>query len=112
VAFLYTGQGSQYVNMLADLRAREPIVAAGFERGRQGDDAAAGAPADVLHLHRRQDPAAVSQLEKQLADRDHPAGACWPPTRPDRLLAAYGMRPDMVMGHSLGEYGALVPPAR
>ena len=25
-----------------------------------------------------------------------------------RLLAAYGITPDMVMGHSLGEYGALV----
>ena len=25
-----------------------------------------------------------------------------------RLLAAYGIAPDMVMGHSLGEYGALV----
>jgi hypothetical protein len=25
-----------------------------------------------------------------------------------QVLAAYGMRPDMVMGHSLGEYGALV----
>ena len=25
-----------------------------------------------------------------------------------RLLAAYGIEPDMVMGHSLGEYGALV----
>jgi acyl transferase domain-containing protein len=24
-----------------------------------------------------------------------------------RLLAAYGIRPDMTMGHSLGEYGAL-----
>lgn len=24
------------------------------------------------------------------------------------LLAAYGLRPDMVMGHSLGEYGALI----
>ncbi len=33
-----------------------------------------------------------------------------------RLLAAYGIRPDMTMGHSLGEYGALVaagcPPVR
>ena len=25
-----------------------------------------------------------------------------------RMLAAYGIRPDMVMGHSVGEYGALV----
>src|SRR5260370_10007395 len=25
-----------------------------------------------------------------------------------RLLGAYGIRPDMTMGHSLGEYGALV----
>src|SRR6516164_6114140 len=25
-----------------------------------------------------------------------------------RLLSAYGIQPDMTMGHSLGEYGALV----
>ena len=25
-----------------------------------------------------------------------------------RLLAAYGIEPDMAMGHSVGEYGALV----
>ena len=30
VAFLYTGQGSQYVNMLKPLRESEPIVAATF----------------------------------------------------------------------------------
>ena len=26
----------------------------------------------------------------------------------ERLLAEYGFEPDIVMGHSLGEYGALV----
>src|SRR5581483_10540318 len=31
VAFLYTGQGSQYVNMLQALRAAEPIVAKAFQ---------------------------------------------------------------------------------
>ncbi len=30
VAFLYTGQGSQYVNMLHELRGTEPIVAETF----------------------------------------------------------------------------------
>ena len=29
-----------------------------------------------------------------------------------RLLAAYGIAPDLVMGHSLGEYGALVAAGR
>ena len=31
VAFLYTGQGSQYANMLAELRRREPVVADLFD---------------------------------------------------------------------------------
>ncbi|MGZ4650132.1 MAG: beta-ketoacyl synthase N-terminal-like domain-containing protein, partial [Kineosporiaceae bacterium] len=31
VAFLYTGQGSQYVNMLKELCSREPLVAAAFD---------------------------------------------------------------------------------
>ena len=31
MAFLYTGQGSQYVNMLGELRRREPVVADTFD---------------------------------------------------------------------------------
>src|SRR6185503_3849643 len=31
VAFLYTGQGSQYAGMLRDLRGREPVVAEVFD---------------------------------------------------------------------------------
>ena len=42
-----------------------------------------------------------------------PSPRCWPPTsRLTRLLAAYGITPDIVMGHSLGEYGALVAAGR
>ena len=41
VAFLYTGQGSQYVNMLATLRKDEPVVADTFAEADDGDDAAA-----------------------------------------------------------------------
>ena len=35
LAFLYTGQGSQYVNMVKDLHDREPIVQQTFGRGRR-----------------------------------------------------------------------------
>ena len=42
VAFLYTGQGSQYANMLSTLRAAEPIVARDVRRSGQSDDSAAG----------------------------------------------------------------------
>ena len=56
-----------------------------------------------------QDPAAVAQLEQQLLQTEitQPAVLATDAAL-TRLLDAYGMRPDMVMGHSLGEYGALV----
>ena len=41
VAFLYTGQGSQYANMLEALRAAEPIVAENLCRSRSGNDPSA-----------------------------------------------------------------------
>ena len=56
-----------------------------------------------------QDPAAVAHLELQLRQTEitQPALLATDAAMHE-LLAAYGMRPDMVMGHSLGEYGALI----
>ena len=56
------------------------------------------------------DPEAVVAAQRPAAaDRDHPArGADHRRSRMTQLLAAYGITPDLVMGHSLGEYGALV----
>jgi acyl transferase domain-containing protein len=42
------------------------------------------------------------------ADGHHPAGHADLDTAFYKLLAEYGFQPDMVMGHSLGEYGALI----
>ncbi|MBK9682990.1 MAG: SDR family NAD(P)-dependent oxidoreductase [Betaproteobacteria bacterium] len=109
VAFLYTGQGSQYVNMLSELRAREPIVAAVFARADAAMSPLLGRSLSSYIFIDGQDPAAVAQLEMQLRQTEitQPALLATDAAMHE-LLAAYGLRPDMVMGHSLGEYGALI----
>ncbi len=110
VAFLYTGQGSQYANMLASLRAREPVVADLFDEadaimsplleGRRLSEIVFADPDDA---------AAVARAEEELRRTEitQPA-VITVDTALTRLLGEYGINPDMVMGHSVGEYGALV----
>jgi acyl transferase domain-containing protein len=109
VAFLYTGQGSQYVNMLGGLRSAEPIVADVF---RQADDVMTpllGRPLSSFIFIDGDDPQAVAALEQQLLQTEITQPAVLATDQGiTQVLAAYGMQPDMVMGHSLGEYGALV----
>ena len=50
VAFLYTGQGSQYGNMLQALRAAEPIVAETFAEADRVLTPSAGQTAQRIHL--------------------------------------------------------------
>ncbi len=109
VAFLYTGQGSQYVNMLQDLRSIEPIVADTFREADEVMTPLLGRPLSSYIFVDGDDPDAVAQLEQQLLQTEitQPAVLATDASI-SRLLGAYGMRPDMVMGHSLGEYGALV----
>ncbi|HEU4492132.1 MAG TPA: beta-ketoacyl synthase N-terminal-like domain-containing protein, partial [Jiangellales bacterium] len=109
VAFLYTGQGSQYVNMLKDLRADDPVVAATFDEADRIMAPLLGRPLSSYIFIDQDDPAAVRELEQQLLQTEitQPAVLATDAAL-TRLLDAYGVRPDMVMGHSLGEYGALV----
>ncbi|HEX2807827.1 MAG TPA: ACP S-malonyltransferase, partial [Kineosporiaceae bacterium] len=108
-AFLYTGQGSQYVNMLKALCAVEPIVADTFAEADRVMTPLLGRPLTDYIFIDAQDPAAVAQLEQQLLQTEitQPAVLATDAAL-TRLLDAYGIGPDMVMGHSLGEYGALV----
>ncbi len=109
VAFLYTGQGSQYVNMLQSLRASEPIVAATFDEADAVMTPLLGRSLSSYIFVDGDDAEAVAQLEQQLLQTEITQPAVLTSDLAlTRLLAAHGVRPDMVMGHSLGEYGALV----
>ena len=109
VAFLYTGQGSQYVNMLRPLYTSEPIVAQMFAEADRVMTPLLGKPLTDFVFVDQTDPVAVAKADVDLRQTAI--------TQPavlaidlglTRLLAAYGIQPDMTMGHSLGEYGALV----
>jgi acyl transferase domain-containing protein len=109
VAFLYTGQGSQYANMLRKLRDAEPIVAATFAEADRIMLPLLSKPLSEFVFVDGANAAAVAQAEEDLRQTaiTQPAVLAID-TALTRLLAAYGIRPDMTMGHSLGEYGALV----
>ncbi|MGZ4612168.1 MAG: type I polyketide synthase, partial [Kineosporiaceae bacterium] len=109
VAFLYTGQGSQYVNMLKELCSREPLVAATFADADRIMTPLLGRPLSSYIFIDETDPEAVRQLEQQLTRTEITQPAVLTADLAlTKLLEAHGVRPDMVMGHSLGEYGALV----
>lgn len=97
LAFVFPGQGSQSVGMLADLAAAHAEVRAAF------DEASQGAGLDLWALS-QQGP------EEQLNRTEH--------TQPALLAASVavwrvwqklgGVHPAQFSGHSLGEYSALV----
>ncbi|MCK6553793.1 SDR family oxidoreductase [Candidatus Binatia bacterium] len=110
VAFLYTGQGSQYANMLRDLRAVEPVVEEVFTRAdRVMTPLLAGKPLSGFIFVDPDDPRAIAGAEDSLRQTAITQPAVLAVDHAlTKLLAAYGIKPDMVMGHSLGEYGALI----
>jgi acyl transferase domain-containing protein len=109
VAFLYPGQGSQYVNMLKPLCAVEPIVADTFAEADRVMTPLLGKPLSKFIFVDKTDAEAVAKAEDDLRQTaiTQPA-VLTTDLALTRLLAAYGITPDFTIGHSLGEYGALV----
>jgi len=107
VAFLFTGQGSQYIGMGLKLAQRYPIVAKTFAEADRVMLPELGRP---LTSFIRPDPG-LSQAEQFARLQD--TAISQPATLAVdigilRLLAGFGVFPDMVAGHSLGEYAAVV----
>ncbi|MEI6127011.1 MAG: beta-ketoacyl synthase N-terminal-like domain-containing protein, partial [Pseudomonadota bacterium] len=109
VAFLFPGQGSQYTNMLCDLALQFPKVRECFERSDRILYKQLSRPLSSFIFP----PTAFTDAQK-LADRraltqTHIAQPAigTADLAMFNLLSDFGVKPDMVAGHSYGEYVAL-----
>ena len=108
VVFMFPGQGSQYVNMLRELRELDGVVADTFREADEVMRPILGRPLTEL-IFVDGDEAALAQAEVTLRDTTITQPAVLTVSVAlARLLGSYGFQPDLVIGHSLGEYAALV----
>jgi acyl transferase domain-containing protein/NAD(P)-dependent dehydrogenase (short-subunit alcohol dehydrogenase family)/acyl carrier protein/phosphopantetheinyl transferase len=107
LALLFTGQGSQYLDMGLDLAKAYPIVQQTFDEADRILTPTLGKGiTEFIRLAAGEDKAAKSDLLRQ-TEYSQPATLTLD-VAILRLLASYGVSSDMVAGHSLGEYGAAV----
>lgn len=97
LAFVFPGQGSQSVGMLAELAAAHAEVQATFEEASQG------AGVDLWQLSQQGPEAELNRTENTQPALLAASVAAW---RVWNKLG--GARPAQLSGHSLGEYSALV----
>ena len=95
-AYMFPGQGSQTVGMGADWLGRSALVKQTFE---EADDALGDALSQVILEGPMEALTATENTQPALLTV---SVAYW------RVLQAEGLSPDVVAGHSLGEYSALV----
>ncbi|MEJ5202015.1 MAG: type I polyketide synthase, partial [Anaerolineales bacterium] len=108
VVFMFPGQGSQYVNMLRELRDVEPVVAETFEEADRIMVPILGRPL-TSYIFVDGDEAALAQAEKELRNTAITQPAMLTANVAVlRVMEKYGFHPHLVIGHSLGEYAALV----
>ncbi|MBR4355125.1 MAG: SDR family NAD(P)-dependent oxidoreductase [Elusimicrobiaceae bacterium] len=110
VCFMFPGQGSQYVDMMKDLASKYKIVQDTFdEADRLLTDIIGQTLTETLWSK-------PGETKEQIAEREA-AIRKTEMTQPAvltadiammRLLSSFGIKPDVVMGHSLGEYAAAV----
>jgi len=97
LAFVFPGQGSQSLGMLAELAAAHPVVRESFEEASRGCDV------DLWALSQQGPEERLNQTEFTQPALLAASVACW-----RAWVAAGGPQPAQFAGHSLGEYSALV----
>ncbi len=108
VAFMFPGQGSQYVNMLRDLIDIVPVVRETYAEADAVMSPILGKPlTDFIFVEGdAEDQARGKEALKNTIITQPAVLTCNVALL--RMLAEYGYQPDMVAGHSLGEYAGLV----
>ncbi len=110
IGFLFPGQGSQYVDMVRDLRDKYTVVRETFDEADRLMEPVLGKKlSSIIFSPEGASPEAVKAQEEILKQTEYTQPAVLAADVAIlRLLRAYGLEPDVVCGHSLGEYGALV----
>ncbi|HWH08769.1 MAG TPA: beta-ketoacyl synthase N-terminal-like domain-containing protein, partial [Candidatus Thermoplasmatota archaeon] len=109
VAFLFPGQGSQYANMCGDLARRYPVVRQTFDEADAVLEPLLGRKLTSILFVDVKDKEAVARAEEALKQTEVTQPAMLAADVAIlRLLEQHGVKPNMVAGHSLGEYAALV----
>ena len=110
IAHMYPGQGSQYVGMTFDLFKRYTAVQKVWEKSDQTMvDVLDGETLSSFVLRNNLTKEELVESEHKLKQTEYTQPAMLTADLAiERLLNAHGQNPDMVAGHSLGEYAALM----
>ena len=110
VCFMFPGQGSQYVDMMKDLASKYKVVQDTFDEadrylldiiGQNLTDTLWSKPGET------KEQIALREAAIKKTEMTQPA-VLTADIAMMRLLSSFGIKPDVVMGHSLGEYAAAV----
>ena len=110
VCFMFPGQGAQYVDMMKDLASKYKIVRDTFEEADNISMKLAGVSlTEVIWSKPGEDEEKLKEREEGIKRTEITQPAILTANvAMMRLLYQFGIKPDVTMGHSLGEYGAAV----